>query len=163
MASLEIIPEKSGRSYTDAEKAACAEEKNASCREPLARMSPADLSVDVKTTLETLRENGLKLAIGSSSKNTPSSWSGSAWAFFDRAADGNCITHSKPHPEVFLKAAYMIGLSPRGCPVVEDAHAGVEAAAAGRFDCAAIGNAKKDKRARWHLERFSDLLRAVAD
>ena len=59
--------------------------------------------------------------------------------------------------------ADMIGLSPRDCPGVEDAHAGMEAAAAGGFDCAAIGDAKKDKRARWHLERFGDLLRAVTD
>ena len=81
--------------------------------------------------------------------------------FFDAVADGNCITHSKPHPEVFLKAAAMIGFFPQKCLVVEDAHAGVEAAVAGGFDCAAIGDAKEDARAKWHLERFSDLLKAV--
>ena len=69
----------------------------------------------------------------------------------------NCITHSKPHPEVFLKAAEMIGLSPADCLVVEDAHAGVEAAVAGGFDCAAIGDAKEDPRAVYHLTQVSDL------
>ena len=78
--------------------------------------------------------------------------------FFDAVADGNCITHSKPHPEVFLKAADMLGLTPADCLVVEDARAGVEAAAAGGFACAAIGDAKNDSRARYHLEKLSELL-----
>ena len=162
MASLEIILEKSDKTYTDAEKAAFAEEKNTLYRKLLARMSPADLSDNVKTTLEALRKTDLKLAIGSSSKNTPFILERiGLGSFFDAVADGNCITHSKPHPEVFLKAAEMIGLAPQSCLVVEDAHAGVEAAVAGGFDCAAIGDAKDDARAKWHLTQFSDLLKAV--
>ena len=125
-------------------------------------MSPADLSEDVRSTLEALRGCGLKLAVGSSSKNTPFILERiGLHRFFDAVADGNCITHSKPHPEVFLKAAEMIGLDPAVCLVVEDAHAGVEAAVAGGFDCAAMGDAKDDPRAKWHLTRFSDLLGAM--
>ena len=164
MASLEIVLEKGEKSYTDEEKAAFAEEKNTNYRKLLGRMSPADLSEDVKAALEALRKTDIKLAIGSSSKNTPFILERiGLGSFFDAVADGNCITHSKPHPEVFLKAADMLGLSPRDCLVVEDAHAGVEAAVAGGFDCAAIGDAKDDERAGWHLERFGDILRAAAD
>ena len=76
-------------------------------------------------------------------------------------ADGNCITRSKPDPEVFLKAAEMLGLAPADCLVAEDARAGVEAAVAGGFDCAAIGDARDDERARWHLNRFSDILKSL--
>ncbi len=160
MASLEIILEKSDKTYTEEEKAAFAEEKNTRYRELLGRMSPADLSDDVKTTLEALRKTDLKLAIGSSSKNTPFILERIGLRdFFDAVADGNCITHSKPHPEVFLKAAGMIGLCPQDCLVVEDAHAGVEAAKAGGFDCAAMGDARDDERADRHLEKFSDLLK----
>ena len=159
MASLEIILEKSSKTYSDDEKTAFAEEKNQTYRELLARMSPADLSDDVKNTLIALREMGLKLAIGSSSKNTPYILERIGLGdFFDAVADGNCITHSKPHPEVFLKAAEMIELPPQNCLVVEDAHAGVEAAKAGGFDCAAMGDAKDDPNATWHLSKFSDLL-----
>lgn len=159
MASLEIILEKSCTTYSDVEKAAFAEEKNATYRKLLGRMSPKDLSDDVQDTLKALRASDIKLAIGSSSKNTPFILERIGLeSFFDAVADGNCITHSKPHPEVFLKAAEMISLSPQECLVVEDAHAGVEAAIAGGFDCAAIGEAKDDIRAKWHLEKFSDLL-----
>ena len=159
MASLEIILEKSCTTYSDVEKAAFAEEKNATYRKLLGRMSPKDLSDDVQDTLKVLRASDIKLAIGSSSKNTPFILERIGLeSFFDAVADGNCITHSKPHPEVFLKAAGMISLSPQECLVVEDAHAGVEAAIAGGFDCAAIGDARDDGRAKWHLEKFSDLL-----
>lgn len=159
MASLEIILEKSQKTYSDEEKAAFAEEKNTMYRQLLGRMSPADLSDDVRNTLNTMRQAGLKLAIGSSSKNTRFILERIGLSdFFDAVADGNCITHSKPHPEVFLKAADMITLAPDQCVVVEDAHAGVEAAVAGGFDCAAIGDAKDDERARYHLSLISDLI-----
>ena len=159
MQSLEIILEKSDKSYTEEEKAAFAEEKNTLYRQLLSRMSEKDLSDDVQKTLLALRKAGLKLAVGSSSKNTPFILERIGLDhFFDAVADGNGITHSKPHPEVFLKAAELIGLPPADCLVVEDAHAGVQAAAAGSFDCAAIGDAKNDPLAQYRLERLSDLL-----
>lgn len=162
MTSLEIILERSEKTYSEAEKAVFAEEKNTLYRELLGRMSPADLSDDVKNTLTALRQTNLKLAIGSSSKNTPFILDRIGLGdFFDAVADGNCITHSKPNPEVFLKAADMIGLDPKDCLVVEDAHAGVEAAVAGGFDCAAMGDARDNARAKWHISHFSDLLRCL--
>ena len=162
MESLEIVLEKSTAAYSAQEKAAFATEKNDLYRELLHQMSEKDLSDEVKDTLCALREMGIKLAIGSSSKNTPFILERLGLAdFFDAIADGNCITHSKPHPEVFLKAADMIALDPSVCLVVEDAKAGVSAAAAGGFDCAAIGDAKDDPRAKWHLDGFADLLKSV--
>ena len=158
MDSLEIILARAGRTCGDAEKTALAEEKNSIYRGLLSRMSPEDLPGDHRMTLRELRRHGLKLAIGSSSRNTPLILERIGLAgFFDAVADGNCITHSKPHPEVFLKAAAMLGLDPRECLVVEDAHAGVEAAAAGGFDCAAIGSAFGDERACMRLRQLSDL------
>ena len=163
MESLEIILERAEQTYTDEEKTAFAEEKNALYRQLLSNMSPAELTDEVQNTLHALRNAGFKLAIGSSSKNTPFILERIGLSgFFDAVADGNCITHSKPHPEVFLKAADMIGLPPAECLVVEDAHAGVEAAAAGGFACAAIGDAKDDERAAWHLETFAELLHCVS-
>ena len=162
MESLEIVLEKGGRTYTGEEKADFAEEKNTLYRQLLAQMTPADLADEVRETLESLRRSGLKLAIGSSSKNTPFILERiGLGSFFDAVADGNCITRSKPDPEVFLKAAEMLGLAPADCLVAEDARAGVEAAVAGGFDCAAIGDARDDERARWHLNRFSDILKSL--
>jgi len=158
MESLEIILEKATCEYTAEEKAAFAEEKNTLYRELLHQMSTADLSDEVRDTLNALQNRGIRVAIGSSSKNTPFILERIGLGdFFEAVADGNCITHSKPHPEVFLKAAAMLGLDPADCLVVEDAHAGVEAAVAGGFDCAAIGDAYSDERAKWHLNSFGEL------
>ena len=162
MASLEIILERSEKNYTDAEKAALAEEKNDLYRKLLMNMSSADLSDEVKSTLDTLRGQGLKLAIGSSSKNAKLILGRIGLGdYFDAISDGTNITHSKPHPEVFLKAAEMLGLAPEQCLVVEDARAGIEAAAAGGFDSAGIGEAAAHELVTHSLSGFRALLNAV--
>ena len=125
-------------------------------------MSPADLAGEVKDTLEKLREMGLSLAIGSSSKNAGFILERLGLQnFFDAVSDGNNITHSKPDPEVFVKAAQFLNEKPKDCLVVEDAKAGLEAALAGGMECAAIGDAVLSNMATWNLETFSDLLEVV--
>ena len=162
MESLDIILEKAEKAYTAEEKAAFAEEKNALYRSMLSRMSPANLSPEIRNTLFSLRDQGVRLAIGSSSRNAPIILERIGLeGFFDAVADGNCIRHSKPHPEVFLKAADMLGLHPCACLVVEDAHAGVEAAVTGGFDCAAMGDARADQRATWRLNSFGELAEII--
>lgn len=162
MESLEIVLEKSPVVYFLEEKISFAAEKNEFYRRLLNEMGEKDLADEVKETLFALREMGLKLAIGSSSRNTSFILERIGLGdFFDTVVDGNSITHSKPHPEVFLKAANRLGLAPSACLVVEDARAGVEAAAAGGFDCAALGDAKDEPRAKWRLDRFFDLIKSV--
>lgn len=164
MESLAIILEQyEGPPLSQDERMALAEEKNGIYRQLLHTMGPADLAPDVKYTLDTLREKGCKLAVGSSSRNTPLILERLGLAgFFDAVADGNDITHSKPDPEVFLLAARRLGLPPGDCLVVEDAHAGIEAAVRGGFDAAGIGDAAGAKDARYRLEKLSDLLGILA-
>ena len=158
MASLDIILERADRSYTQEEKDAFAEEKNATYVELLQQMSPADLSDEVKETLHALRAAGYRLAIGSSSKNTKLILSRIGLGdFFDAISDGTNITHSKPDPEVFLMAAEMLSLPPEECLVVEDAKAGIQAAHAGGFRSAGIGEASEHPDCTYPIAHFSDL------
>ncbi len=162
MASLDIVLERYDGTLTDEEKLAAAEEKNSTYRELLKQMMPADLSDEVKQTLDALREKGLLLGIGSSSKNTKFILSRIGLGdYFDKISDGTNITRSKPDPEVFLKAAEYLGLEPADCLVVEDAKAGVQAAKAAGMDAAAIGDAVSCGLADYNLSRFSDLLNCV--
>lgn len=162
MESLEIVLERYGGTLTEAEKQALAEEKNALYRELLKKMSAEDLSAEVKETLDTLRAGGRILAIGSSSKNTRFILERIGLdGYFDAISDGNNIANSKPDPEVFLKAAQFIGLPAEQCLVVEDAKAGIVAAAAGGFDSAAIGDAVKCGLANYNMSTFSDLKEIV--
>ena len=158
MASLEIILERAQQSYTQEEKDAFAAEKNALYVELLQQMSPADLSEEVFSTLKALRAAGYLLAIGSSSKNTKLILSRLGLGdFFDAISDGTNITHSKPDPEVFLKAAEMLALAPADCLVVEDAKAGIQAAHAGGFRSAGIGEAAEHPNCTYPIEHFGDL------
>lgn len=164
MKSLEIILERADREYTQEEKAAFAEEKNALYRELLHNMSESDLSEEVENTLHELREKGHRLAIGSSSKNARFILERiGLGTFFDAVSDGNNISNSKPDPEVFVKAAEFLHLPAGKCLVVEDAKAGLEAAAAGGMDSAAIGDAVSSGMGTYDLASFSELLRVVEE
>ena len=159
MESLEIILERSEKAYSCEEKAAFAEQKNEHYKRLLQQMSKADLSAEVKYTLDSLRRRGLKLAIGSSSRNTKLILSRLGLAdYFDAIADGTDITHSKPNPEVFLLAAKRLGLGPDVCLVVEDAKAGIEAACAGGFHSAGVGEAAEHPNVTYPMRKVVDLL-----
>ena len=163
MDSLEIILEGyHGASLSDEEKTALADKKNALYREFLQTMTPNDLPDEVGETLSVLRARGLKLAIGSSSKNTPLILERIGLKnFFDAVSDGNNIQRSKPDPQVFTMAAEMLHLAPAQCLVVEDALAGLQAAASGGFDSAALGPAAQSGKGTYSLKSFGELLRIV--
>ena len=163
MASLEIILERyEGAPLSDEEKNALATKKNELYRTLLARMSPSDLSAAVRETLDALRARGLKLAIGSSSKNTPFILERIGLAdYFDAISDGNNITRSKPDPEVFLKAAEYLALEPGDCLVVEDAVAGADAGHAGGFTVACVGDAAQVSAGDFNLTDIRQLLDVI--
>jgi len=144
--------------YTQQEKEALAAEKNAIYRQLLRQMTPADLPAEVKETLQVLRRRGLRLAIGSSSKNTKMILQQIGLEnFFDAVSDGTDITRSKPDPQVFRIAADRLGLKPADCLVVEDAQAGIEAACAGGFDSAGVSDAAQYARTTWPMECVAQL------
>jgi beta-phosphoglucomutase len=141
------------------EKLRLADEKNARYRSSLAALTPSDVSIEVVTTLSALRARGLRLAIGSSSKNTPLILERLGLAtYFDAVADGNMIHHSKPDPEVFELAAAKLNLSPANCLVVEDAENGAQAAHAGGFLAICVGDAATKQAGDVNLTTLSGIL-----
>lgn len=156
MESLEIVLD--GRAFSDEEKTAFAAEKNETYRALLSKMKPSDVSDDVRNTIAQIKSRGIRVAIGSSSKNTKFILERvGLMGEFDAIADGNDIRRSKPDPEVFLVAAKRIGLAPVDCIVVEDALAGIDAAVAGGFFPVAIGDAVKHPGAKIRIQKLSDL------
>ena len=126
--SLEIILERAEKAYTEEEKVDLATRKNGYYTEFIKKLTPADILPGAKETLDELKANGIKVAIGSSSKNTPIILKQIGLdTYFDAVSDGNNISKSKPDPEVFIKAADMLGIPYSECMIVEDADAGVEA------------------------------------
>jgi beta-phosphoglucomutase len=149
MESLEIILEKASKTYIAEQKEALATVKNDYYKQLLATtLSSADILAGVKEVLAELKAKGIKIAIGSSSKNTPTILKQIGLdAAFDAVSDGNNITKSKPDPEVFLIAAEKLGVAPENCLVVEDAEAGITAAKACGMKALAVGSAAGDHRA----------------
>lgn len=162
MESLAIVLEKASRDYTEDEKVEMATRKNEYYRRFLENdLSPDDILPGVMTVLDALRERGVRLAIGSSSRNAPIILQKiKLEPYFDAVIDGNQIQHSKPDPEVFLLGTQALGLSPETCLVVEDAEAGVSAALNGGMKVLAVGFASNDPRA--HLQA-KDLTAVTVD
>ena len=152
------------KKYTEEEKESMAAMKNESYVKLLENMSTKDLSDEVKNTLDELRHRGYKLAIGSSSKNTKKILKQIGLVdYFDAISDGTNITKSKPDPEVFLKAADMVEEKPQNCLVVEDAAAGIDAACAGGFLSAGIGDAAAHEGVTYPIRTFGELLSICQD
>jgi beta-phosphoglucomutase len=158
MGSLEVVLERSAKSYSPEQKTEMATRKNNYYRKMLERLTPDDILPGVRDCLDELRRLGIKVAVGSSSRNTPVILERIGMAgWFDAVADGNDITRSKPDPEVFLIAARRLETPPGECLVVEDAAAGVEAAIAGGMWCLAVGAAKGHPAAHLHAESMADI------
>ncbi|MFR2182774.1 MAG: beta-phosphoglucomutase [Hominilimicola sp.] len=143
MDSLEIVLERAERLYTDEEKVELAERKNNYYKEYINKLTKDDILSGVNENLAELKAKGIKVAIGSSSKNTPDILKYIGLDnYFDAVSDGNNITKSKPDPEVFLKAADMLGVPYEKCLVVEDADSGIEAGKRAGMYTLAVNNAK---------------------
>jgi beta-phosphoglucomutase len=141
MASLEIILGIGGINPDEDQKLAYATLKNKWYVEYITRMTPAEILPGCVDFITELREAGIRIAIGSASKNTPLILKTVGIAdLFDAVADGNNIRNAKPNPEVFLKAAELVNVEPAKCVVFEDAVAGVRAAINAGMLCVGIGS-----------------------
>ena len=90
--------------------------------------------------LQELRAAGIKIAIGSASKNAKTVIEKLGIShLIDAIADGDSVTRPKPAPDVFLYAAKQLGLEPAHCVVVEDAIVGIEAAIGGGMRSIGMG------------------------
>lgn len=162
MESLDIILEKSNRKYSLEEKQKLATKKNDTYRNLLKNMNDHDVSSDVLKTLYFLERNGIKTAIGSSSKNTMFILERIGLDnYFDAIADGTQISKSKPDPEVFLLAAKKLCLEPKDCVVVEDAKTGIDAANAGGFISVGINDAANYSKTKYRIKKVSDVLNII--
>jgi len=138
---MEIILEIGGISIGELEKERLANKKNTWFVDYIERMAPEEIFPGVKLLIRDLRQSGIRTALASSSKNAKTVIQLlHIQNDFDVVVDGTMITHTKPHPEIFLLAADRLGVEPEACVVFEDAEAGVEAALAAGMKCVGVGS-----------------------
>jgi beta-phosphoglucomutase len=139
--SLNRILAWGGKSLSDAEKQHWMTLKNDWYLELVRGMPADDYLPGAHEFLRASRAAGIKVALGSASKNAPLILERLGWIpLFDAMVDGNVVTASKPDPEVFLEGARRLGLKPEECVVFEDSEAGVEAARRGGMKVVGIGH-----------------------
>ncbi len=159
MESLEIILERAQKEYTEEQKVEMATRKNGYYIEKIKKLDKSALLDGAMEFIEKAKADGIKVAIGSSSKNTKAILERvDALTVFDAIADGNDIKNSKPAPDVFLVAAEQLGISADKCMVIEDADAGVEAALAANMDVLAVGYASANKKATYSANNLAEAL-----
>jgi beta-phosphoglucomutase len=129
-----------GRQFTEAQIQEMMERKNRYYHDLIKNMTPNDLTPGGRTLLQEIRNAGIKVAIGSGSKNCRMVLDLlKITDLLDGIADGNSVTNGKPAADLFVYAAGLVNVPTVDCLGVEDAEAGIEAIKTGGMQALAIG------------------------
>ena len=112
------------------------------------------LKVGVLSLLSWLRDHGYTLSLATSTSRRHAARllkSTGIYGYFDRYLYGDMVTRYKPAPDIFLKAAELLGRLPQDCLVVEDSPNGIRAAHAAGAKPAMV----------WDLTRPDEALRKL--
>ena len=141
MRSLDILLEIGKITKTEEEKLKLADQKNERYLGYVRQMNEEEILPGVTRFIEDLRSNGMLIALGSASKNTPLILDRiHLKEKFDVIVDGNSVSKAKPDPGVFLRCAEILRVEPKECLVFEDAQAGIEAALNGGMKVIGVGS-----------------------
>lgn len=130
MDSLDRILEQSTSptEFSEEEKIVLATRKNGYYLELIESIDPSHILPGVKDLLEANKQSGIKIALGSASKNASRILDKlELTGYFDYVVNAAEITNGKPDPETFTAAADALGIAYGDCVGIEDAAAGVEA------------------------------------
>jgi beta-phosphoglucomutase len=141
MRSLEILLEVGHLTLDEETKFTLAEKKNNWYVEYISKLDSSEILPGVDAFIKALKDNNIKVALGSASKNSMTILNNLKIVhYFDAIIDGTKTSKAKPDPEVFLLGAKELGLPPEECIVFEDAEAGVEAARAAGMRAIGVGS-----------------------
>ena len=157
MESLEIILNIGNVTLSDEEKLRLATEKNSRYLELCMQMTPDDTLPGVRSFMEDLQRNNIRIGLGSASKNAAIILERIQMSsYFETIVDGNRITKGKPDPQVFLIGAADLKVLPENCVVFEDAVAGIQAALAAGMLAVGIGEKSVLAEADFVIPGFQD-------
>jgi beta-phosphoglucomutase len=158
MDSLEIILEIGDMKMNQTQKNKYATLKNKWYVDYIDKMTPDEILPGCLEFISELRSADIRVAIGSASKNTPMILERVGIKdLFDAVVDGNIASKAKPDPEVFIKAAKMVGIEPENCIVFEDAIAGVQAAINAGMMCIGVGSQNVLKKAHFVISGLHEM------
>ena len=156
--SLNKVLNWGGISINRLEKNKYLEEKNELYKGFINNLNHMDILPGVNKLINFARNNNIPIALGSASKN--------AHRILEKLGiknkfkviiDGNLTSKSKPHPEVFLRGAEILGINPKNIIVFEDSIAGIEAANKAKMISIAVCAKRKIKNATFNFNSLDDI------
>lgn len=131
----------SNADISDEEKERLATKKNEHYKELTKSISPDDILPGIEQLIRDIREQGMKVALGSASKNASLIIKQLGLSSqFDYIVDAAKVSKGKPDPETFTTAADYLGIPYSECIGVEDAAAGVDAINGGGMFSVGVGS-----------------------
>lgn len=156
--SLDRILSWGGISIDRFEKKKYLEKKNELYKGFISNLSQMDILPGVNKLLDFAAIMDIPIALGSASKNAHQILKKLGIKDkFKVIIDGNLTSKSKPHPEVFLKGAKMLGVNPKEVIVFEDSIAGVKAANKAKMVSVAICKCGKIENAKYNFISLDDI------
>jgi len=166
---VQAIAAKAGKSLTEEETAFYGTMKNAFYQQQIAELSPQDLLPGVEAFLQELRAAGIAIALASASSNYRFVLERLGVAgYFHVVVDPAHVRQMKPAPDIFERAAELLGVAPENCAAIEDGEAGLAAIRATPMFAVAIGNTQFHAAADWQLPdtgglRLAEMQRRFAE
>ena len=156
--SLDRILSWGGTSIDRFEKKKYLEKKNELYKGFISNLCQMDILPGVNKLLDFAAIKDIPIALGSASKNAHQILKKLGIRNkFKVVIDGNLTSKSKPHPEVFLKGAKMLGVNPKEVIVFEDSIAGVKAANKAKMVSVAICTSGKIENAKYNFNSLDDI------
>lgn len=156
--SLEFLLGDHIDAYSEAELQEMMARKNGYYQQLLEDITQQDFLPGALELLSEIRRHGLKMAIGSASKNTKTVLRRlGILDEFDVIADGYSVERGKPEPDLFLYAAREMGVEPARCAVIEDAASGIEAALAAGMIAIGVGPEERVSEAHFRYDTTADI------
>lgn len=153
--SLDLILELGRVTASQTDKDRWLVQKNEDYLSYLVNMNQSELLPGVLHILQFLKQKDQAIALGSASKNArPILEKTKIIGYFDAIVDGNDVTNAKPDPEVFTRAAQLVGATNENSIVFEDSVAGIQAANSAKMTSIGIGDAKILKEAQYNFPDF---------
>ena len=129
------------KKYSDAEREKLCYCKNEYYKNLITKYTEKNIFEGIIDIFETLKEKGIKIAIGSASHNAPTLIKAMGLqSYIDYIVNPGEVEHGKPAPDIFLKAAQVLGAQPHECIGIEDAVAGVKAIKSAGMYAVGIGD-----------------------
>ena len=160
--NLEILSILSGRNISEIEAYELGEEKEKIYRELFIQdIKPHTGLIEL---LEKLRSEQKLIAIASSAPISNINFvldTLNIRKYFDAIIDVSMVKHSKPNPEIYLKAAAMLKVKPSDCLVFEDSHSGIKSALDAGMQVIVLSTTHKKEELNYNLiivDNFKHLL-----